>query len=237
MLVFKCVCGALLLNACKCCACCCGTPTRLAPALPACPPAQRASVTLDAGVKIYSYRVDSVHTEMFKILGGLGRASGPADEPERAPRGLWLDCWASTGEQHAVCCAVEAAMLCTPHVHAASAGKAADRSSCPTPMHSRRAGRWRHRRRRGGPQAAAAHTRAEPRGAAEGGFGVRFAEQPVSVAASATCKLRQTDRMCCWLGTSSCCCTSVPCHAQACLPSSCIPLLCRRPPWSPAWRR
>lgn len=41
---------------------------------------QRASVTLDAGVKIYSYRVDSVHTETFKILGGLGRASGPGDD-------------------------------------------------------------------------------------------------------------------------------------------------------------
>ena len=41
---------------------------------------QRASVTLDAGVKIYSYRVDSVHTETFKMLGGLGRASGPAGE-------------------------------------------------------------------------------------------------------------------------------------------------------------
>ena len=38
---------------------------------------QKASVTLAAGVKIYSYRVDSVHTETFKILGGLGRASGP----------------------------------------------------------------------------------------------------------------------------------------------------------------
>lgn len=48
---------------------------------------QRASVTLDAGVKIYSYRVDSVHTETFKILGGLGRASGPADEPEGAASG------------------------------------------------------------------------------------------------------------------------------------------------------
>lgn len=35
---------------------------------------QKASVTLDAGVKIYSYRVDSVHTETFKMLGGLGRA-------------------------------------------------------------------------------------------------------------------------------------------------------------------
>jgi condensin complex subunit 2 len=43
---------------------------------------QRASVTLDAGVKIYSYRVDSVHTETFKILGGLGRASGPGEEGE-----------------------------------------------------------------------------------------------------------------------------------------------------------
>ena len=43
---------------------------------------QRASVTLDAGVKIYSYRVDSVHTETFKILGGLGRASGPTDDAE-----------------------------------------------------------------------------------------------------------------------------------------------------------
>lgn len=41
---------------------------------------QRASVTLDAGVKIYSYRVDSVHTETFKILGGLGRAAGPGQE-------------------------------------------------------------------------------------------------------------------------------------------------------------
>ena len=41
---------------------------------------QRASVTLDAGVKIYSYRVDSVHTETFKILGGLGRASNPTDD-------------------------------------------------------------------------------------------------------------------------------------------------------------
>lgn len=59
-------------------------PARLAAPPAACPSCQRASVTLDAGVKIYSYRVDSVHTETFKILGGLGRASGPADEPERA---------------------------------------------------------------------------------------------------------------------------------------------------------
>ncbi|PSC75846.1 condensin complex subunit 2 [Micractinium conductrix] len=43
---------------------------------------QRASVTLDAGVKIYSYRVDSVHTETFKILGGLGRASKDDDDDD-----------------------------------------------------------------------------------------------------------------------------------------------------------
>lgn len=45
---------------------------------------QRAGVTLDAGVKIYSYRVDSVHTETFKILGGLGRASKDTEDEEGA---------------------------------------------------------------------------------------------------------------------------------------------------------
>ena len=35
---------------------------------------QVASCTLDAGVKIYAYRVDSVHTEAYKMLGSLGRA-------------------------------------------------------------------------------------------------------------------------------------------------------------------
>lgn len=47
---------------------------------------QRASVTLDAGVKIYSYRVDSVHTDTFKILGGLGRASKDTEDEEGAGR-------------------------------------------------------------------------------------------------------------------------------------------------------
>ena len=48
---------------------------------------QKASVTLDAGVKIYSYRVDSVHTETFKMLGGLGRASGPEEEVQSGELG------------------------------------------------------------------------------------------------------------------------------------------------------
>ena len=34
---------------------------------------QRASLTLAAGVSIYAHRVDAVHGDVFKILGGLGR--------------------------------------------------------------------------------------------------------------------------------------------------------------------
>lgn len=36
---------------------------------------QKASCTLEAGVKIYAYRVDSVHSETFKVLGGLNRTA------------------------------------------------------------------------------------------------------------------------------------------------------------------
>ena len=44
---------------------------------------QRASVTLDAGVSIYSHRVDSMHTDAFRVLGGLSRGGppGPAQQP------------------------------------------------------------------------------------------------------------------------------------------------------------
>ena len=34
---------------------------------------QKASASLDASAKIYGFRVDSVHSETFKILGGLNR--------------------------------------------------------------------------------------------------------------------------------------------------------------------
>lgn len=37
---------------------------------------QQASCTLEAGVKIYSTRVDSVHSETYKVLGGLNRTAG-----------------------------------------------------------------------------------------------------------------------------------------------------------------
>ncbi|KAM1411563.1 hypothetical protein COP1_024244 [Malus domestica] len=35
---------------------------------------QKASCTLEGGVKIYSMRVDSVHSEAYKVLGGMNRA-------------------------------------------------------------------------------------------------------------------------------------------------------------------
>ena len=41
---------------------------------------QRASCTLDAGVKIYSYRVDSVHNSIYKTLGGLSRTAAPTHQ-------------------------------------------------------------------------------------------------------------------------------------------------------------
>ena len=34
---------------------------------------QKISATLDASAKIFGYRVDSVHSDMFKFLGGLNR--------------------------------------------------------------------------------------------------------------------------------------------------------------------
>ncbi|KAJ3695667.1 hypothetical protein LUZ60_001044 [Juncus effusus] len=41
---------------------------------------QKASCTLEAGVKIYSLRVDSTHSEAFKVLGGINRAGRDEDQ-------------------------------------------------------------------------------------------------------------------------------------------------------------
>ena len=59
---------------------------------------QRASCTLDAGVKIYSYRVDSVHNSIYKTLGGLSRTAASDQQ-----------------EQHSVgkLCCLELRRLCT----------------------------------------------------------------------------------------------------------------------------
>lgn len=43
---------------------------------------QKASASLDATAKIYGYRVDSVHTETFKFLGGLSRTENQNENNE-----------------------------------------------------------------------------------------------------------------------------------------------------------
>lgn len=40
----------------------------------------QASCTLEAGVKIYSVRVDSVHAEAYKVLGRINRAGLEDDQ-------------------------------------------------------------------------------------------------------------------------------------------------------------
>ena len=42
---------------------------------------------LAQGVKIYSYRVDSVHSEVYKVLGGLSRTEKPRGEGAEDDRG------------------------------------------------------------------------------------------------------------------------------------------------------
>jgi condensin complex subunit 2 len=44
---------------------------------------QVVSCTLDASVKIYSHRVDSVHTAAYQMLGGLARAEDKSEEDNR----------------------------------------------------------------------------------------------------------------------------------------------------------
>ncbi|KGL88992.1 Condensin complex subunit 2, partial [Charadrius vociferus] len=46
---------------------------------------QIAAGTLDASAKIYAVRVDAVHADAYKVLGGLGKDSSPkknVDGPE-----------------------------------------------------------------------------------------------------------------------------------------------------------
>ncbi|NWI54865.1 CND2 protein, partial [Calyptomena viridis] len=48
---------------------------------------QVAVGTLDAGAKIYSVRVDTVHADTYRVLGGLGKNSSPAKDPENSQGG------------------------------------------------------------------------------------------------------------------------------------------------------
>ena len=50
---------------------------------------QRASCTLDAGVKIYSYRVDSVHNSIYKTLGGLSRTAAASQQDDAGKSSDW----------------------------------------------------------------------------------------------------------------------------------------------------
>ncbi|XP_062106063.1 condensin complex subunit 2 isoform X2 [Humulus lupulus] len=45
---------------------------------------QKASCTLEAGVKIYALRVDSVHSEAYKVLGGMNRAGQENEQVDSA---------------------------------------------------------------------------------------------------------------------------------------------------------
>ncbi|KAJ0591156.1 putative condensin complex subunit 2/barren [Helianthus annuus] len=42
-----------------------------------------ASCTLEAGVRIYSMRVDSVHSEAYKVLGGISRVAQDAEQEKK----------------------------------------------------------------------------------------------------------------------------------------------------------
>ncbi|KFQ26231.1 Condensin complex subunit 2, partial [Mesitornis unicolor] len=45
---------------------------------------QIAAGTLDASAKIYAVRVDAVHADAYKVLGGLGKDL-PSQEDEDSP--------------------------------------------------------------------------------------------------------------------------------------------------------
>ncbi|KFV86559.1 Condensin complex subunit 2, partial [Struthio camelus australis] len=43
---------------------------------------QIAAGTLDASAKIYAVRVDAVHADAYKVLGGLGKDSAPTKDAD-----------------------------------------------------------------------------------------------------------------------------------------------------------
>ncbi|NWV17302.1 CND2 protein, partial [Origma solitaria] len=48
---------------------------------------QVAAGTLDASAKIYAVRVDSVHADAYRVLGGLGKDSAPPKDLENSQEG------------------------------------------------------------------------------------------------------------------------------------------------------
>lgn len=52
-----------------------------------------AAGTLDASAKIYAVRVDAVHTDVFRVLGGLGKDVPSLEEVESQGAGAWVRIW------------------------------------------------------------------------------------------------------------------------------------------------
>ncbi|KFZ47965.1 Condensin complex subunit 2, partial [Antrostomus carolinensis] len=48
---------------------------------------QIAAGTLDASAKIYAVRVDAVHADAYKVLGGLGKDSAPPNTTDSPAEG------------------------------------------------------------------------------------------------------------------------------------------------------
>ncbi|RXH68003.1 hypothetical protein DVH24_028150 [Malus domestica] len=51
---------------------------------------QKASCTLEGGVKIYSMRVDSVHSEAYKVLGGMNRVGQGSEQGCKTKRSILI---------------------------------------------------------------------------------------------------------------------------------------------------
>lgn len=49
---------------------------------------QMAAGTLDASTKIYAVRVDAVHADVYKVLGGLGKDSQSTREEDGQDLGM-----------------------------------------------------------------------------------------------------------------------------------------------------
>lgn len=50
---------------------------------------QVAAGTLDASTKIYAVRVDAVHADAYRVLGGLGAETKPGDGENPALSSVW----------------------------------------------------------------------------------------------------------------------------------------------------
>lgn len=52
-----------------------------------------AAGTLDASTKIYAVRVDAVHADVYRVLGGLGKDTPSQEEEESHGTGMQGGIW------------------------------------------------------------------------------------------------------------------------------------------------